>query len=91
MEPGHEEMRILGQEHLYDCLPTLVHVVCDVLARGASGFDRVSICVAVPTAVSDRRSCGPRRPRAGGRRNNAAFPITERAISHSRNLMRIAV
>jgi len=71
----------------YDRFPAVVHALRILLASGAAGADRVSVCVAVPAAISDRRYCSPRRIDACRRLDNAAISSAKRALSDRANLI----
>lgn len=44
----------------YDCISSLVHFVCPVLAAGDPGTSSLSSGLAVVVAVQDHRDCSPR-------------------------------
>jgi hypothetical protein len=65
----------------------VVHVIRLLLAGGAAGINRVPVRLALPVAISNRRSRGTWRAGPRSRINNAAAATVKRAFSDRENLI----
>src|SRR5260370_28768811 len=91
MELQEKSKRIVIQGEDYAQIPALVHPAGDVLAAGFAGVDCLSLRVAAPAAISNRRHCRGGSFRAAKSHSPAACPRTTRPQPRLKEVSRFNV